>query len=181
MRYILYTDASLLGLGRALYQEQDGQLRVIAFASRVLLKCEKRSTHKLEILALKWAVTDKFFEYRYRAKYTVVTDKNPLTYVLTTAKLDAARHWWLAALSTFDFQIQYRAGKKNKDAHGLSKRPYFENGPDDSTHEEEQTIERFKAHIARETGNAEVSSEVVNASVRNIWPNKQTLYHLNLH
>lgn len=162
--YILHTDASLLGLGGALYQEQDGQLRVIAFASRGLSKCEKRyPTHKLEFLALKWAVTDKFFDYLYGAKFTVVTDNNPLTYVLTTAKLDAAGHRWLAALSTFDFQMQYRAGKKNQDADGLSRRPHVESGLDDSTHEEDQTIERFIAHIAKETGDAEVSAEVVNA------------------
>lgn len=46
--YVLHTDASLQGLGAALYQEQDGEMRVIAYASRGLSNCERRyPTHKL--------------------------------------------------------------------------------------------------------------------------------------
>ncbi len=33
----------------------------------------------------------------------ILTDSNPLTYLLTTAKLDATSYRWLAALSTFFF------------------------------------------------------------------------------
>ncbi|KAL1256492.1 hypothetical protein QQF64_012037 [Cirrhinus molitorella] len=59
--YVLTTDASTTGLGAALYQEQEGQMRVIAFASRGLTKSEtKYPAHKLEFLALKRAVTGKF-------------------------------------------------------------------------------------------------------------------------
>lgn len=62
--YILHTDASMHGLGAALYQEQEGKLRVIAYASRGLSSCERKyPTHKLDFLALKWAVTEKFFDY----------------------------------------------------------------------------------------------------------------------
>ncbi len=49
----------------------------------------------------------KFQDYLYGAEFTVVTDSNPLTYVLTTAKLDATGHHWLAALSTFSFKLLY--------------------------------------------------------------------------
>ncbi|KAK7882182.1 hypothetical protein WMY93_028356 [Mugilogobius chulae] len=112
------------GLGAALYQEQDGKLRVVAYASRGLSKSEKNyPTHKLEFLALKWAVCEKFCDYLYGADFTVLTDNNPLTYVLSSAKLDAAGHRWLAALSTFRFNIKYRAGRANGDADGLSRRP----------------------------------------------------------
>ncbi|RXN03980.1 Retrovirus-related Pol polyprotein from transposon 412 [Labeo rohita] len=53
--YVLHTDASTTGLGAALYQEQEGQLRAIAFASRGLSRSEARyPAHKLEFLALKW-------------------------------------------------------------------------------------------------------------------------------
>lgn len=122
----LHTDASALGLGAVLYQEQEGGLkRVIAFASRSLGQAEKNyPAHKLEFLALKWAITDKFREYLYGAKFVVYTDNNPLTYVLTTAKLDATGHRWLAALSSFDFSIKYRAGHKNIDADTLSRLPH---------------------------------------------------------
>lgn len=161
--YIVHTDASIHGLGAALYQEQDNQLRVIAFASRGLSNCEKRyPTHKLEFLALKWAVTDKFFDYLYGAKFTVVTDNNPLTYVLTSAKLDAAGHRWLAALSTFDFHIQYRAGKKNQDADGLSRRPHVPNETDNSAQDEDNCIDNFMSRISQNTNEA-VSPEVVHA------------------
>ena len=58
--YILHTDASTIGLGAALYQIQDGLQKVIAFASQGLSKSETRYlAHKLEFLALKWAVTEK--------------------------------------------------------------------------------------------------------------------------
>ena len=161
--YIVHTDASIHGLGAALYQEQDNQLRVVAFASRGLSNCEKRyPTHKLEFLALKWAVTDKFFDYLYGAKFTVVTDNNPLTYVLTSAKLDAAGHRWLAALSTFDFQIQYRAGKKNQDADGLSRRPHVPNEADTSGQDEDNCIDNFMSRVNQST-NETVSPEVVHA------------------
>ncbi len=59
--YVLQTNASTTGLGAALYQEQEGNMCVIAFASRGLTKSEARyPTHKLEFFALKWAVTGKF-------------------------------------------------------------------------------------------------------------------------
>lgn len=61
----------------------------------------------------KWSVTEKFQDYLYGAEFTVVTDSNPLTYILTTAKLDATGHRWLAALSTYSFKLLYRAGKQN--------------------------------------------------------------------
>ena len=43
-------------------------------------------------------------------------------YVLTTAKLNATGHCWLAALASFNFDISYRPGKANTDADILSHR-----------------------------------------------------------
>lgn len=120
----LHTDASQVGLGAVLYQRQNGKLRVIAYASRGLKPSESRySAHKLEFLALKWAVCEKFNDYLYGQGFTVFTDNNPLSYVLTTAKLDATGYRWLANLSTFSFDIKYRSGKQNADADALSRLP----------------------------------------------------------
>ena len=62
--FILHTDISSEGLGEVLYQKQKGKLRVIAYASRSVSKSESNyPAHKLEFLALKWAVCEKFHEY----------------------------------------------------------------------------------------------------------------------
>ena len=122
--FVLHTDASADGLGAALYQIQEGTKRVIAYGSRTLNEAEKRySAYRREFLALKWAVTEKFKDYLYGHHFHVLTDSNPLTYVTSTAKLNATDHRWLASLATFNFTISYRAGKINGDADGLSRLP----------------------------------------------------------
>ena len=61
--FVVHTDASLDGLGAVVYQKQDGKDRVISYASRRLSPSERNyPVHKLEFLALKWAVTDKFHD-----------------------------------------------------------------------------------------------------------------------
>lgn len=63
----LYTDASLNDLGAVLAQVQEGRERVIAYASHSLHppECSDQnySSFKLELLALKWAITEKFKDY----------------------------------------------------------------------------------------------------------------------
>ena len=72
---------------------------------------------------MRWVVTQKFKDYLYGHKFTVLTDNNPLSYVLSMAKLDATGHPWLVELGSFDFSISYRAGNLNGDADALSRRP----------------------------------------------------------
>ncbi len=123
--YILHVDASMNGLGAVLNQEHPNGLRPVAYASRKLSLSEQRyPIHQLEFLALKWAVVDKFHDYLYGAQFVVKTDNNPLTYVLSTAKLSATGHRWLAALSTYNFSLQYKPGSHNIDADVLSRYPY---------------------------------------------------------
>ena len=50
-------------------------------------------------------------------------DNNPLTYVLTSAKLYATGHRWLASLDIYNVKLKYRSGKTKGDADGLSRRP----------------------------------------------------------
>ena len=120
--FVLHVDACASGLGAVLCQESDGMERVISYASRGLSQSERSyPAHKLEFLALKWSVTEKFNDYLYGHEFSVLTDNNPLTYVLTSAKLDATGHRWLAALAAYNFTLKYRPGKSNADADGLSR------------------------------------------------------------
>ena len=66
-KFILETDALLKGLGAILSQQQkDRSIHVIAYTSRSLRPSERSmhnySSAKLELLALKWAVTEKFLD-----------------------------------------------------------------------------------------------------------------------
>ena len=125
--FVLHTDASNEGLGAVLYQRQYGKMRVIGYGSRTLTTAEKNyhlHSGKLEFLALKWAVCEQFRDYLYYApSFTVYTDNNPLTYVLSTAKLNSTGHRWVSELADFNFEIKYRPGKVNKDADTLSRLP----------------------------------------------------------
>lgn len=151
--YILHTDASTTGLGAALYQVQEGKTRVVAYASRGLTKSEKNyPAHKLEFLALKWAVSEKFHDYLYGSHFKVLTDNNPLTYVLTSARLDATGHRWLAALSMYDFDIHYKSGKENVDADGLSRIPH---GPQEEDEESEMLDSKITSLLDRATHSPE--------------------------
>ena len=87
----VHTDVSEEGLGAELYPvQEDGTERVIAYASHTLLKPESRyDAHKLEFLALRWAICNRFHEYLYGGEFGVYTDNYPLTYILTTARMDA--------------------------------------------------------------------------------------------
>jgi hypothetical protein len=125
--FVLHTDASQEGLGAVLYQEQNNEMRVIGYGSRSLTPAEKNyhlHSGKLEFLALKWAVCEQFRDYLYYAKsFIVFTDNNPLTYVLTSAKLNATGHRWVAELADYNFTIKYRPGAANRDADALSRMP----------------------------------------------------------
>ena len=56
--------------------------------------------------------------------FTLLTDNNPLTHILSTAKLDATGQGWASALGQYSFDIRYRSGVNNADADGMSRFPY---------------------------------------------------------
>ena len=122
--FILEVDASYGGLGAVLSQEQNGKVRPIAYASRGLRPTERSmsnySSMKLEFVALKWAMSEKFREYLLGHKCIVFTDNNPLSH-LSSAKLGATEQRWAAQLAAFDFEVRYRSGRSNKNADALSR------------------------------------------------------------
>ena len=123
--FIVHCDASQDGLGDVLYQKQGGEIKIISLASRTLTPAERNySMHsgKLEFLALKCSITEKFKDYLMNGPpFEVVTDNNPLTYVLTTAKLNSTGLRWIADLANYQFSIRCRSGKKHLGTDCLSR------------------------------------------------------------
>ena len=95
----------------------------------------------MEFLALKCAIIDRFHEYLYGGEFDVFTDNNPLTYVLTTAKLDATSKRWVATLALYNFKIYYRLGKLNINADALSRIPWEVEEVAQSCHYEPSVIQ----------------------------------------
>ena len=124
--FILEVDASLHGLGAVLSQQQDDKRVVLGYASRRLRDSEQNmnnySSMKLELLALKWAISEKFRDLLIGSQFTVYTDNNPLSYVQSTGKLGATETRWLADLAQFQFTVKYRSGRMNQNADSLSRK-----------------------------------------------------------
>ena len=125
--FLLETDASRRGLGAVLSQKQaDGQYHPIAYASHVMNETEQRyHSNKQEFLTLKRAITEQFHEYlspygKNRNEFVVRIDNNPLTYIFSSANLDAAGQHWVAHLASYNFSLEYQKGKYNTVANFLS-------------------------------------------------------------
>ena len=125
--FILETDASLKGLRAVLSQKgDDNEVHVITYASRSLRPSEKSlrdySSAKIELMALKWSICDKFKDYLLGSKFTVFADNNPLCYI-KSSKLGATQICWLSELALYDFNIIYCTGKSNLVTNTLSHHP----------------------------------------------------------
>ena len=55
-----------------------------------------------------------------RNEFVVRTDNNPLTYIFSSANLDAAGQHWVARLTSYSFSLEYQKGKDNTVADFLS-------------------------------------------------------------
>ena len=122
--FILSTDASLDGLGAVLSQVPAGEERArpIAFASKSLSRSQANyPAHRLEFLALKWAVCNKFNHWLKGHRFTVWSDNNPLTYILTKPKLDACEQHWVSKLAPYSFEIKHIPGRLNVVVDALSR------------------------------------------------------------
>ena len=108
------TDASPVGLGAVLIQEQKGKRRVIAYASRSLSDVERRySQTEKEALAIVWAC-ERFHLYLYGISFEILTDHKPLEVIYSSKSRPSARiERWVLRLQPYDFAVKYIPGKEN--------------------------------------------------------------------
>ncbi|KAL4026110.1 hypothetical protein IC575_014534 [Cucumis melo] len=116
--YVIYCDASRLGLGCVLMQ--DGN--VIAYASRQLKEHEcNYPTHDLELAAVVLALKI-WRHYLFGEKFHIFTDHKSLKYIFDQKELNLRQKRWLELIKDYDCTIEYHPGKANVVADALSRK-----------------------------------------------------------
>ena len=119
--FVVQTDASQSGLGAVITQVQNGQERVIAYASRVLSGAERNySTTEQECLAVVWAIK-KFRHYFEGYKYTVITDHSSLRWLYNLKNPTGRLARWALDLLEYDFEVVHRKGAMHHVPDALSR------------------------------------------------------------
>jgi len=154
--FILDTDACDVSISAVLSQVQDGEERVIAYASRSLSKQEKNyCVTRKELLAVVF-YSKAFRQYLLGRQFLIRTDHSALQWLRTTTvalwlstvalavpKPMGQQARWCEILEEFDFQIVHRPGMKHGNADALSRRPCRQCGKevDDVTRSEVRATE----------------------------------------
>ncbi|KAL0541551.1 hypothetical protein IC582_021603 [Cucumis melo] len=116
--YVIYCDASRLGLGCVLMQ--DGN--VIAYASRQLNEHEcNYPTHDLELAAVVLALKI-WRHYLFGEKCHIFTYHKSLNYIFDQKELNLRQRRWLELIKDYDCAIEYHPGKANVVADALSRK-----------------------------------------------------------
>ena len=123
--YIVDTDASLFGIGAVLSQIQDGEERVIAYASKSLSRTQRRyCTTKRELLAVVQFITVTFRNYLApEDEFIIRTDHASLVWLMNFKDAEGLIGRWFQSLSDFHFKIQHRKGQRHGNADALSRSP----------------------------------------------------------
>lgn len=155
--FCLETDATKKELGAVLMQvwSVDNKLHPIGFGCTVLKGSQQKyHSSKLKFYALHWTVTKQFSKYlHYALAFTVQMDNNPLTYVLTTAKLDTVGHCWVADLASYHFTLKYVRGRDNTIADCLSRNlPKPDEVQDEMVFMDEETVKEALSGAELRTG-----------------------------
>ncbi|CAI7820824.1 unnamed protein product [Closterium sp. NIES-53] len=121
--FVLYTDWSSVGMGAILCQQREGQEMVVAFASRSCIPAEANyCSYEGEGLVAMWGVTH-FRVYLQGRPFVLVTDHQPLTWLMTNQALTGRNVRWAMRLQEYEFTIRHRPGKTLQHVDGLSRNP----------------------------------------------------------
>lgn len=117
----LHTDASSEGYGAVLLQRRLQKMCAVAYFSKRTTEVESRyHSYELETLAVVKAIKN-FKHFLQGRPFTVVTDCNSLKASRNKIELTPRVHRWWAFLQSFDFDVQYREGKRMRHADFFSR------------------------------------------------------------
>ena len=122
--FILATDASALGLGSILSQQDDHKREhVIEYASKATNESQANyGATKLECLAVVWAV-DHFCHYLLGKRFALITDHQALQWLFKKPEPSGIFARWIMSLQEYQFTIVYKKGTKNSNVNTLSRIP----------------------------------------------------------
>ena len=119
--YVVTCDASDVGIGAVLEQEDADGCHPIAFASRKLSGAEQNyPVHERELLAIVYALKE-WRTYLHGSRFVIRTDHHPLRYLDSQSSLSKRQMRWMEVLQEYDYSIQYVKGKYNVVADALSR------------------------------------------------------------
>ena len=122
-KFMLDCDASDYAIGAELLQEQEGELRVIAYGSYALNPQQRKyCTTRKELLAIV-RFTNAFRHYLLGQRFVVRTDHHGLKWLKTFRHIEGQLARWVEELEQFDMEILHRKGKDHQNADALSRIP----------------------------------------------------------
>ena len=123
-RYIIDTDASNYAMGAVLQQEQDGVVRVIAYASKIFNSAQRQyCTTRKELAAIIYALKEFRHYVEGRTRFLLRTDHGALTSLFKTPVPMMQTSGYLNFLANFNFEIQHRPGLQHGNSDDMSRRP----------------------------------------------------------
>ena len=118
----LYTDASNVGLGAILAQQQEGKESIICCASSTLSKSEQNYSATKECLVVLWGIKN-FCNYLIANHFKVYRDHYSLQWLQSMKHESTLLYHWTAQLEDYDFEVLHRPGKNQGHVDALSRLP----------------------------------------------------------
>ena len=148
--YVIFSDASLNGLGCVLMQEG----KVVAYASRQLKPHEKNyPTHDLELAAIVFALKI-WRHYLYGEKCFIYTNHKSLKYLPSQRELNLRQRRWMELIKDYDCVIDYHPGKANVVVDALSRKTV-------------QKLRALNAHLSLSNGGTVVAELIARPNLLN--------------
>ena len=134
---LLRVDASGIGVGGVLLQEQDNNYHPIGYVSRGLTKAEKNySISERECLAVIYSI-QQFRSFLWGKNFTIESDHSALCWLRSIKDPAGRLARWSVKLQDYDYNIVHKKGSTLNDADALSRYPCQEG----LKAEEEEAIE----------------------------------------